>query len=59
MLSFFCKCDLDGLIRIYHIGSKKIDKCFGIYPVFGFLDKQGYSLCLAPTDRLLDDLSIL
>lgn len=56
--SIFGKCYFDGLCYVLHIRGEQVDKCFGIYSVFGFLDKQGYSLCRTSSDRLLDYLSI-
>lgn len=56
--SIFCKRYFNGFCYVRHIRGKQVDKCFGIYSVFGFLDKQGYCICLASFNRLLDYLSI-
>ena len=58
VLSVLCKDNFDGFCNVCHIRGKQVDKCFGKYFVFGFSYKQGYSLCRAPFDRLLDYLSI-
>ena len=53
-----CKDNFDRLCYVCHIRGKHINKCFGVYSVFGFFDKQGYSLCRASSDRLLNDLPV-
>lgn len=58
VLSVLCKRYFNGLCYVCHIRGKQVDKCFGIYSVFGFLDKQGYSLCRTSSGRLLDYLPI-
>lgn len=53
-----CKDNFDGLCYVCHVRGKHINKCFGVYSVFGFFDKQGDFLSRASSDRLLNDLPI-
>lgn len=53
-----CKDNFNGLCYVCHIRCKHINKCFGVYSVFGFLNKQGHFLCWASSDRLFNNLSV-
>ena len=53
-----CKDNFDGLCYVCYVRGKHINKYFGVYSVFGLLDKQGYSFYWASSDCLLNDLPV-